>query len=268
MSASVGVQPEHTVLLSVRQFHEAAGVRRQGPSTQPGDLQLRLLEGFDLRFRGIPATVPGGGRRVIAFLALHGRPLQRGYVAGSLWPDVSDVHAGALLRGALSRLRRAGLEAVTTIGDRLQLDPGVDVDIHEISAAADQLSRGEPILENIADLLRTLAGDLLPDWYEDWVLVERERYQQLRLHALEALCAALTTAGKFSFAVQAGLAAVAADPLRESAQRVLIDAYLGEGNPSEAVRQYERYRETAARELGLAPTQRLETLIKTAWHSS
>lgn len=84
------------------------------------------------------------------------------------------------------------------------------------------------------------------------------------MHALEALCVAFTASKQFSLAVRAGLSAVAADPLRESAQRALIEAYLGEGNPSQAVRQYDRYRTIVADELGLVPTEHLEAIIKAA----
>jgi hypothetical protein len=46
-----------------------------------------------------------------------------------------------------------------------------------------------------------LSVDLLPDWTEDWVLMERERYHQLRLRALEALCRRLTLKGRCGQAV-------------------------------------------------------------------
>ena len=42
--------------------------------------------------------------------------------------------------------------------------------------------------------------------------MERERFHQLRLHALEALCDRLTTAGRYGEAIDAGLAAVTAEP--------------------------------------------------------
>lgn len=225
-------------------------------------LELSLIEGFDLKQRGQSMTVPTGGRRVIAFLALHKRPVRRAYVAGSLWPDATEERAGGLLRGALSRLRRADLDAVATLGDRLYLAPHVAVDVREISGMADLLSRGESIPADATWCIEALAGELLPDWYEDWALLERERYQQLRVHALQALCEDLSASGRFSLAVQAGLAAVAADPLRESGHRALIEAYLREGNPSEAMQQYERYRRTVADELGLVPTERMEAIIQ------
>lgn len=83
----------------------------------------------------------------------------------------------------------------------------------------------------LAGALRAdLRDDLLPGWPELWLVPERERFHQLRLHALEALCARLTGVGWHGAAVDAGLAVVSADPLRESARGALIDAYLAEGN--------------------------------------
>jgi len=72
----------------------------------------------------------------------------------------------------------------------------------------------------------------------------------------------LTAAGRFSLAVQAGLACVAADPLRESAHRALIQAYLEEGNPSLALRQYHRFRQVAEEDLGLEPTEHIKRLVR------
>ena len=38
-------------------------------------------------------VVAPGGRRLLAFLSLHQEHLDRGYVAGSLWPDVLQTRA-------------------------------------------------------------------------------------------------------------------------------------------------------------------------------
>ena len=54
--------------------------------------------------------------------------------------------------------------------------------------------------------LAALKGEILPDWYDDWLLLERERIRQLRLHALEAIrCTRLTAAGRFGEAIEAAL---------------------------------------------------------------
>jgi len=101
----------------------------------------------------------------------------------------------------------------------------------------------------------------LPDWYDDWVLIERERHRQLGLHALEALASRLVQLERYGEAVDAALAAVAAEPFRESAYRALIAAHLAEGNASEALRQYEHFRRLLAEGLSLAPSPRMEALV-------
>jgi DNA-binding SARP family transcriptional activator len=92
-------------------------------------------------------------------------------------------------------------------------------------------------------------------------MIERERFRQLRLHALEALCEQLTLDGRFGQAVDAGLAAVAAEPLRESAHRVVISAYLAEGNKVEAVRQFKFYQQLARQELDVQPSALMRDLF-------
>src|ERR687898_893897 len=113
------------------------------------------------------------------------------------------------------------------------------------------------------DDLETLSdsGELLPDWYDDWLEIERERFRQLRLSALERLCIELTADGRFPEAVQAGVAAVAADRLRESAHRVLIAAHLAAGNPGEALQQYRSCRDVLARRLGWEPSLEMRLLV-------
>jgi DNA-binding SARP family transcriptional activator len=108
-----------------------------------------------------------------------------------------------------------------------------------------------------------LDGDLLPGWYDDWVLFERERLRQLRLHALETLALALAAEGRFAAAVEAGLAAIRTEPLRESAHRVVVRVHLAEGNLTEALRQYELCRRLFRAELGLEPSALLTDLVPT-----
>jgi DNA-binding SARP family transcriptional activator len=122
------------------------------------------------------------------------------------------------------------------------------------------LDSGAEVGEPPAALLAR--GEILPDWYDDWLVIERERFRQLRVHALERLCDRLTAAGRFAEAVDAGLAAVESEPLRESAHRALIRTHLAEGNACEALRQYRAFRELLRRELGLRPSELMEALVR------
>jgi DNA-binding SARP family transcriptional activator len=224
-------------------------------------VRVRLVGGFELTQGGRPVALPLTAQRVIAFLALHDRPLLRGFVSGCLYTEKSEERAQGNLRSALWRTRQTGLDAVHATGNHLSLRQHVRVDVRESIARARRLIDAGARVDD-DDLDDTLlVNDLLPDWYDDWVLFERERLRQLRLHALEALCMRLTAAGRLAQAVDVGIAMTAAEPLRESAHRVLIEAHLAEGNAVEALRHYRTFAEALWREAGLEPSRRLQDLV-------
>ena len=229
-------------------------------------MKLGLLGGFELSCGRSVVTLPLGAERLLAFLAINKGPLLRSYVAEALWPESHRRRAGANLRSALWRIRQADHNIIISAADnRLSLVPDVVVDLHEQMALARRLlDRGaQPSPKDLdPDMAAALSVELLHDWFDEWLLVERERWNQLRLHALEALAERLLTVDAYSQAVQAALAAVWAEPLRESAHRMLIRIYTAEGNPSEAVIHYQRYRELLHRELKAVPTAQMEDLIR------
>ena len=224
--------------------------------------QLRLLEGFELRVDGELACIPPHSQRVLAFLAVQERPRLRQNVAFSLWADSTEERARASLRTALWKINRFGV--LVARGPYLELHEGVEVDLHRLLAQARRLVDGGGAVPEPDLAPAGLVGDLLPDWDEDWLLFERERLRQLRMHALESLAVRLSAAGRHGAAIDAAQAAVAAEPLRESAQATLIRAHLAEGNPSEARRQYGLYRALLAENLGRAPGEQLQQLMRGA----
>ena len=233
--------------------------------TATAGLEVRVLGTFRFWARGsaLPAVL-GGSQRLLALLGLHDRALMRARVAGTLWPESSEEHAHASLRSALARLSRFTRDAVVVTPLDLCLAPGVTVDIRESRALAHRLLNPGTVLSEAdlsADAVRALSVDVLPDWYDDWLLVEAEEWCQLRLHALEALADQLLAAGRFGEATGAALAAVRAEPLRESARAVVIRVHLAEGNQSEALGEFTRYRKLLQTELGLEPTLRLHDLV-------
>lgn len=223
---------------------------------------MSLLGGFELRRDEAVVQLPASASRLVALLALRDRPTARSYVAGLLWPDAAEPRANASLRSLLWRANRPAAALIEAANAHLALARSVTTDVRELIAASERVARGstEAADRDLAAIRR--AEDLLPGWYEDWVVLERERLRVMRLHALEALCEHLTAAGNGRQAVAAGLAAVEAEPLRESAQRALVRAELAEGNRAEATRHYERYRRLLWDELGLRPSEQMEDLVR------
>ena len=133
------------------------------------EMRLTLLDAFELSAGGTAVNLPMSAQRLLAFVALHERPILRQYVAGSLWLDTSDDRAGANLRSTLWRLRRAGCDSVEATSSRLRLAPGVVVDIRETVSLARRVLDNSMNDEDPGLAGMLLSGDLLPDWYEDWV---------------------------------------------------------------------------------------------------
>lgn len=238
----------------------SAGSRSVG-STSPA--RLGLLGGFRLTVDAEDIPLPMNAQRLVCFLALHDQPLLRTFVGGSLWGDSTDLLAGGSLRSALWRLRHATYPVVALTSDHIALSPSLVVDLREGKALAHRVLDPSQELDDVAEVNEeVLSVDLLPDWTEDWVLMERESYHQLRLRALEALCRRLSAKGRFGQAVQAGLAAVSGEPLRESARRALIEAHLAEHNVAAALREYETFRQLLHDELGLAPSEDMRALVE------
>jgi DNA-binding SARP family transcriptional activator len=229
----------------------------------PSPTRVTLLDGFALRLgdpRSPLCDLPRAVQRLVARLSLSRCP-DRNVIAGQLWPDVPEDHAHGSLRSALWRLKRVAPGMVEVSAGSLVLAEGVGVDVRELETWASRVLDPRVRGDDVAVPGEALLGELLPGWYEDWVLLERERLRQLRMHALEALADKLVVAGRFGEALEAAHAAVQEEPLRESAHRAVVRVHLAEGNLAEADRAYESFREVLADTLGVAPTPSLTALL-------
>jgi DNA-binding SARP family transcriptional activator len=230
----------------------------------PAEAALTLTGEFELVITGRMFRIPHTAERVLAYLALVDRPVSRTRMAGTLWQDATGYRAAKNLRTALWNLHRAGADLISASDDRLRLSPNVAVDVAELTDLARTL-----ICEPDADALDKLPvlvqhTDLLPDWVEDWVIVDRERYRLLRLQALESAAQALLDQRRWGEALLAALAAAHFDPLRESARRLVIQVQLAQGNIAEALRDYHDFRCRLLDEFGVEPSSDMCRLLA-AW---
>ena len=225
---------------------------------------IDLLQGFEVADGGRIIHLPLVSQRLLALLALSDRPQARVHAAGVLWPDADERHAAANLRSTLWRLNDIQPPLVVR-EPSLRLSPGIAVDVRKAYVLASRvLDPVVPLSDLGEDPTSSFVEDLLPDWNEDWILIERERFRQTRLHTLETLCDRFSEAGLMMQAIRAGLAAVTADPFRESGHRALIRAHIREGNRSEALRQYLSYRKILDEELGIEPTTAMSEMLETS----
>lgn len=224
--------------------------------------RLSLTDDFELVMDGEDVGLPHSVERVVAYLGLSSQPVHRMKLAGALWPDAPEVRAGRSLRTALWRLNRGGVPIVDVHEDRVALVPAIRVDVKELFELCRRLL-GAPTddgLEQIGLLIDS--AELLPDWDDEWVGADRERFRILRLEALEIVAERLIKRAEFGRAMEAALAATLSDPLRESARRLVIRIQLGEGNLASAIQAYEDYRSLLDLEIGVEPSAAMQALIR------
>jgi DNA-binding SARP family transcriptional activator len=223
---------------------------------------LCLLGGPYLVVRGHRMSVPEGCQRLLVLLALHGGRVPRRQAAGLLWPDADEGRAAGNLRSALWRLRGTGTGLVESDKIAVWLHPGAGTDVDSVHVWATRLIGGRALPGDLHTLWwHPEVIDLLPGWYDEWIIYQRERLRQQVLHALERLAELLVTGHRFAEGIEAALLAVEIEPLRETAQRRLVEAHMAEGNVCEAQRALRSYGELLRRELGIGPSQALLALV-------
>ena len=209
-------------------------------------------------------------RLVLAMLVCErDRAVAREELATNLWSGERPRTWETALRGLVSRVR--GVFVATGLGDRetvvragpgtyrahLPADTVVDVEqaLHDVDDADAALRKGEVALAagHAARGRAVLERPLLPGVDAPWLDAQRATLTHATVRCLEALAAARLALGEPDHAVAAAERATTVDPFRESAYRLLMRAHRAAGNPSAALRAYERCRRRLAEELGVDP---------------
>ena len=222
-------------------------------------VELTLLGGWDLRVDGTSQPVGFRQQRLIAALAVFGRR-SRGFLAGLLWPECTEAHALGSLRAAVFTVSRRLPGVLACCGRELCLGEAVDVDLHRLRRALVSAA-SEAWVADPWWFASSSNADLLPGWYDDWVVTEQQRLHDLYLAAAERL--AETALERHDHFTARHLAEVARgiDPLREGATRILLQAHLAMGNEATALSVFREYSATLADELGARPAPRIAALI-------
>ncbi len=226
---------------------------------------IRLLGPLEVYLAGqpLPPLRARSGLWLLALLILrHPRPLERDWLAGVLWPESTQEQALANLRQRLSELRRAlGTESRRLLSPTprtLKLDlEGAQVDLLAFDAA---LQRGDQAaLEQALALYR---GPLLEGCTEEWILPERETREQTYLQARERAAVYAMQAEAPETAARHLRQVIAFDPLRESAQRGLLQALAASGDYAAAVQVYRELRLLLWQELNTEPSAETTVLFE------
>jgi predicted ATPase/DNA-binding SARP family transcriptional activator len=230
------------------------GARNDKVANSP--LSVALFGPFTVRVYGrpLPCPLPRKEQWLLALLVLRARDgVERLWLAGTLWPDSSSEQALHNLRNSLTHLRRAlgpeGHRLQSPSSRTLALDlSGATIDVVAFDAA---VAHGDPA--SLEEGVALYAGPLLDGCGEEWVFQERRVREEAYLEALETLARRAWEQGELGTAERHLRRVVAEDPLRESAQRALMQTLADSGNYAKALDVYRDLRLRLHQELSVAP---------------
>jgi len=227
-------------------------------------LAIKLLGQFSVQVGGTPTEVGSRpAQALLAYLALNaGRPVRRERLAGLLWPESDESAARRNLRQALWQVRKGLGPAAASVaaGDlEVTLQPGADcwLDTAVLDAAGT-----EPATEALLAALAAYGGELLPGFYDEWVVLERDRLQGVYDQALRLLLNQLAAARRWEEALHWAERWLAGGATPEPAFRALMLAHAGLGDLAGMAAAYQRCGEALARELGVEPSEQTRRLYE------
>jgi predicted ATPase/DNA-binding SARP family transcriptional activator len=211
---------------------------------------------------------------LLAYLAIQGTPQTRQKLMGFLWADLPEKNAARNLRHALWNLKRSlapsGTACIRTTHQSVAFEPvsGIWLDTAEFRGACENLGNLSPRaaieMESLGAAVELYRGDLLDGFYadgapafEEWLLIQRERFRTMALTALQRLVHQHCQRGDYGASLLFARRMLALDPWREEAHRIVMDLLARAGSRSAALAQYEICRQVLAEELHAEPT--LET---------
>jgi DNA-binding SARP family transcriptional activator len=216
-------------------------------------------------------------KSLLSYLLLYRNRLHnREVLASVFWGEYNNNRARNCLNTVLWRLRCV-LEP-TTKGTYLRVLPTGEIGFNnesdywlDVEAFENQITQAlkEPVhaikfeeasrLENVLKLYR---GELLEGFYDDWVLVERDRLNGMYFSCLEYLMQFHDYHKSYENAIQYGIQILNKDPLREEIHRELMNLYMKNKNRIQAIRQYECCRKLLKEELGVEPMDETKYLYR------
>lgn len=204
-------------------------------------LEIRLLGNFDVRIGGEAIDIPSRpAQSLLAYLALSpGVGHRREKLAGLLWPEATESNARSNLRHALWRLRRAvGAECI--LADNLSVAFNQDLPFWLDAAELQHESPQEIDPDKMIRILSVYGGELLPGFYDDWAMLERERLRMLFERKVQVLLNKLIESSRWGDTLEWAERWIALGATPEPAYRALMLAYGGLGDVSGVAASYNR----------------------------
>src|SRR5687767_10134354 len=180
-----------------------------------------------------------------------------------LWPDSLEETARDNLRHALWRMRKS-LESASSVRflhvDDLTIRFEASSDYWLDAAELEKVSENASADELIA-VLSAYQGELLPGFYDEWVLLEREHLNSIFEHHMARLMSLLQGEKRWLDILDWGERWIKLGQKPEPAYRALMSAHAAKGDMSKVAATYERCVKSL-KELGVEPSEQTRQLYE------
>ncbi|HSG42230.1 MAG TPA: BTAD domain-containing putative transcriptional regulator [Anaerolineales bacterium] len=223
--------------------------------------EIRFFGGLQVIREGQPISPPPYRTYgLLAFLCLWDKlPVRRERLGGLLYPDLPEKKVRGRLSDYIWQLKKhlPGFPLVTA-ADQINLDKqSIWVDVKAFKTKIDDPS--SHLSEKFIELYQ---GELLPELYDDWVLVERERWHSHYLRALRNLVNNLLAAGDNGKAISRMERLLREEPFDESVIRLLMQTHLKIGRRGAALAAFENFQLLSKKQLGMEPDKKTRQLYQ------
>lgn len=232
-------------------------------------LQVRFLGQFDVRADGKRVIIPSrAGQSLFAFLILSaGTAHRREKLAGQFWPDTLDENARANLRRELWRMRKAfsvqqPSAAEYLLADELTIGFNPHTDYWLDAAQLQRPLAPDDTLNERVNQVSLYQGELLPGFYEDWVVLERQRVQALFESRIQELLQHLIAGERWAAVLEWSERWIAHGQTPEPAYRALMLAHAASGDRSKVAATFERCASALREDLGVEPSEETRRLYE------
>jgi DNA-binding SARP family transcriptional activator len=219
-------------------------------------LKVRLLGQFEVRLEGEQVDIRSRpAQSLFAYLILRsGTSHRREKLAGLLWPDSDESNARANLRHALWRIRRAiGDGYINADKITIEFDPEVDYWLD-----ADVLESEDGSAEKLLSTVAVYGGELLPGFFDDWVVLDRERFRTTFETRIQEALNSLIERQEWTKALEWGERWIALGDVPEPAFRALMVAHAGMGDTAGVAAVNKRCVTALREELGVEPSEQTQ----------
>ncbi|MEO5886244.1 MAG: BTAD domain-containing putative transcriptional regulator, partial [Anaerolineales bacterium] len=228
-------------------------------------LEIRLLGKFEIERDGKPVAITSRpAQSLFAYLILTaGTAHRREKLAGMFWPDSLEETARDNLRHALWRVRKAlpaNTKAEYLLTDDLSIAFNASSDYWLDAAALERVSESASA-DDLMAVLSGYQGELLPGFYDEWVVLEREHLYSIFEHHMARLMSLLQDEKRWLDILDWAERWIKLGQKPEPAYRALMSAHAAKGDMSKVAGTYERCVKSL-REFGIEPSEQTKALYE------